>query len=110
MVGTFFSMKFTVEVWKDDDIRDRTILLLFEFAISKRPNRSWLGFTANYFSNMRSETNGYVVKRIFRFTPLKICCRLGVEIQTERMSAAHGEGDKVSKSWVLVCYSLISDS
>ena len=85
MVGTFFSMKFTVEVWKDDDIRDRTILLLFEFAISMRLNRSWLGFTVNYFSDMRSESNGYIVKRLFRFTPLKICCRLGVEIQAERV-------------------------
>ena len=103
-------MKFTVEVWKDDDIRDRTILLLFEFAISMRLNRSWLGFTMNYFSDMRSESNGYIVKRLFRFTSLKICCRLGVEIQAARVSAAHGEGDKVSKAWVLVCYSLISDS
>ena len=85
MVGTFFSMKFTVEVWKDDDIRDRTILLLFEFAISMRLNRSWLSVTVNYFSDMRSESNGYIVKRLFRFTSLKICCRLGVEIQAERV-------------------------
>ena len=57
-----------------------------------------------------SQTNGYMVKRLTRLYHWKLAAGFGNEIRTVSVSVRHGEGDKVSKAYVLVCYSLIPDS
>ena len=67
-------------------------------------------FIGNYSTNMRSNINGEVVKRFIPCNHWKFAADSENEIRTALVPVSYGEGDKVSKTWLGVCYSLIPDS